>query len=103
MVQPFRTSTPQYVVCGIDGQYFNIFNKKSKAIKKALEMAMEYSGTTFQVCEKINWESTVIFSINIDVKLKFEDIPDYYDNIIDLCRIKLNKMKFWRKPDGSSD
>ena len=68
MVQPFRTSTPQYVVCGTDDQHFDIFNKKRKAIKKALEMAMEYPGTTFQVCEKINWESKVIFSINIDVK-----------------------------------
>lgn len=103
MVQLFRTSTPQYVVCGTDDQHFDIFNKKRKAIKKALEMAMEYPGTTFQVCEKVNWESKVIFSINIEVKCKFEDVPDYYHNIIDLCRNKLDKMKFWRKPDGSSD
>lgn len=103
MVKPLQTSIPQYCVCGIDGQHFDIFNKKKKAIKKAIEMAMEFPNTTFQVLEKVNWESTVIFSININVQNKFENIQDYYCGLIDLCNAKLNKMKFWRKPDGSSD
>jgi hypothetical protein len=99
MTQPFTTDIPIYVIRGGDSCQFNVFNKRSKAIKNAIKMATQYSGTSFQVIEKRNWEEKVIFSINLDVSHKFEDIQTFYQAMLEIFKSKLSKTRFWRKTD----
>lgn len=103
MAQPLTTDVPTYVIRGVDSLQFDIFYKKQKAIKKAIKMASEYAGVTFQVIERQNWNEKIIFSITLDCNTGFENLPCLYKAMVDVFQEKLNKTKFWRKVDGSSD
>lgn len=103
MTLPFTTDIPTYVIRGESSLQLDVFNKKQKAIKAAIKMASEYSGITFHVIEKQNWSEEVIFSITLNYTTKFENLPLLYKGIVDVFQAKLNKIKFWRKADGSSD
>jgi hypothetical protein len=100
MKQPFTTDSPVYAIRGMDSCQFNVFNKRAKAISNAIKMAAEYPGNTFQVFEKRNWEEKVIFSINLDLSYKFEDVQTFYQAMIEVFKSKLNKTKFWRSSDS---
>jgi translation initiation factor 2 alpha subunit (eIF-2alpha) len=100
MAQSFTIATPRYRVVGVKGEYFDIFNKRANAIKKAIEMAVEYSGTTFLVEKVVLGKSEIIFRYKVDVQFAFDDLQTVCENIIKVYQKKLGKTKFWRKSDG---
>ena len=97
MANPFTIATPRYKIEGVKGEYYDVFNKRSNAIKAAIGMAIEYPGATFLVVKHVSHKTKVIFKIKIESQFEFEDVQNVYSGIIDLYQKKLDKTKFWRK------
>lgn len=94
-------ATPRFRIEGVNGEYFDVFNKRANAIKAAIKMATEYPGTTFVVVKKVNLKDKVIFRFKVEIDFDFDDIQDMYRGIIEAYQGKLDKTKYWRKPDDS--
>src|SRR5271157_514615 len=99
MKSPMTAATPRYRIEGVNGEYFDVFNKRANAIKAAIKMATEYPGTTFVVVKKVNLKDKVIFRFEIEIDFQFDDVQDVYRGIIEAYQKKLDKTKYWRKPD----
>jgi hypothetical protein len=99
MAKAYSIAVPRYRVCGVRGDFFDVFNKKTNAIKAAVKMAVEYPGTTFQVVKKVFQKETVVFSFKIETQTDFDDLQDVYRSVIEVYQKKLAKTRFWRKPD----
>ena len=95
----FTIATPRYTIEGVNGEYFDVFNKRQSAIKAAIKLATEYPGTTFQVVKKVFHKRKVIFSYSIKIDMQFEDLKIVYLNMIAVYQEKLDKIKYWRKID----
>jgi hypothetical protein len=98
MPKAMTAGTPRYRVEGVKGEYFDVFNKRKSAIKAAIKLATEYPGTTFLVVKK-TLKDKVIFRFKIEVDFQFDDIQDFYRGVIEAYQKKLDKTKYWRKPD----
>ena len=98
---PITAATPRYRIEGVKGEYFDVFGKRANAIKAAIKMATEYPGTTFVVVKKVNLKDKVIFRFKIEAQCEFDDLQDMYRSIIEVYQEKLDKTKYWRKPDDS--
>lgn len=94
-------TTSRYRIEGVKGEYYDVFNKRANAIKAAIAMAVEYPGTTFLVVKKSILKQKVIFSYKIESNFVFEDLQAVYGGVIEAYQNKLNKTKYWRKPDDS--
>lgn len=102
MNKPAMTGiTPRYRIQGVKGEYFDVFNKRANAIKAAIQMATEYPGTTFLVVKKTFLKEKIIFSFKIESNYQFDDLKDVYQGVVDVYQKKLNKIKYWRKPDAT--
>lgn len=99
--KPSTGATPRYRIEGVKGEYFDVFNKKANAIKAAIAMAVEYPGTTFLVNRKSLVSEKIIFSFKIEADYRFDDVQDVYNGIIEAYQSKLDKTKYWRKPDAT--
>lgn len=99
MGKPHSIAVPYYQIRGVKGDVFDVFNKKANAIKAAIEMATDYPGTIFQVVKKVFHKEVLVFSFKIESQLDFEDIQDMYRGMIEVYQKKLDKTRFWRKPD----
>jgi hypothetical protein len=98
---PTTGATPRYRIEGVKGQYFDVFAKRANAIKAAISMALEYPGTTFIVVKSTLISRKVIFRYKVDAEFAFRDLQDVYRGIIEVYQEKLNKTKYWRKPDAT--
>lgn len=98
MPKAMTAGTPRYRVEGVKGEYFDVFNKRKNAIKAAIKLATEYPGTTFLVIKKTT-EDKVVFRFKIEVDFQFDDVQDFYRGVIEVFQKKLDKTKYWRKPD----
>lgn len=96
---PMKGSTPRYRIESVKGQYFDVFAKRTNAIKAAISMAVEYPGTTFLVVKTTMLARKIIFRYKVEAEFSFDDIQDVYRGIIEVYQEKLNKTKYWRKPD----
>lgn len=96
-----KGSTPRYRIESVKGQYFDVFSKRANAIKAAISMAVEYPGTTFLVVRTTLLKRKVIFSYKVETQFAFDDIQDVYRGVIEVYQEKLNKTKYWRKPDDT--
>lgn len=92
-------ASPRYRIEGVKGEYFDVFSKKANAIKAAIALAVEHTGTTFLVVRTTLLKKKVVFSFKLEAEYKFDDIQDVYQGIVDVYQEKLNKTKYWRKPD----
>lgn len=99
MAKAYSIAVPRYQIRGIRGDVFDVFNKKTNAIKAAIQMAIEYPGTAFQVVKRVFKKETVVFSFKIETQTDFYDLQDVYRSIIEVYQKKLAKTRFWRKPD----
>jgi hypothetical protein len=89
--------TPRYRIEGVKGEYFDVFNKRTNAIKTTIKMASEYPGTTFLVVKTTYHKRKVIFQFKIENQFDFNDLQDVYRSIIDVYQKKLDKTKYWSK------
>jgi len=96
---PITGATPRYRIESVKGQYFDVFAKKANAIKAAIGMAAEHPGTTFLVVKTSLLKRKIIFRFKLEVEYQFDDLQDVYRGIIDVYQEKLDKTKYWRKPD----
>jgi len=96
---PLTGATPRYRIETVKGQYFDVFAKKANAIKAAIGMAVEYPGTTFLVVKTTLIKKKVVFRFKIETEYQFDDLQDVYRAIIETYQQKLDKTKYWRKPD----
>ena len=94
-----KGSTPRYRIEGVKGQYYDVFSKRANAIKAAVEMAVEYPGTTFLVVRTTLVSRKVIFKYRVEIEFDFNDLQDVYRGIVEVYQERLNKTKYWRKPD----
>lgn len=99
MPKTMTAGTPRYRVEGVKGEYFDVFNKRKNAIKAAIKLATEYPGTTFLVIKK-TLKDKIVFRFKIEVDFQFNDIQDFYRSVIEAYQEKLDKTKYWRKPDA---
>ena len=99
--KPTTGSASRYRIEGVKGEYYDVFNKRANAIKAAIAMAIEYPGTTFLVVKKSLLKQKVVFSYKIESNFRFEDLRAVYSGVIEAYQNKLNKTKYWRKPDDS--
>jgi|SRR5579885_1222506 len=97
--KPFTIATPRYRIEGEKGEYFDVFNKRTNAIKAAIKMAAEYPGTTFLVVKLVFHKRKVVFRFKVDTQFDFDDLQDVYRGIIEVYQKKLDKTRFWRKSD----
>lgn len=100
MVKPYSIAVPIYQIRSVKGNVFDVFNKKTNAIKTAVKMAAEYPGTTFQVFKKVFHKETLVFSFKIEAQVDFDNLQDMYRGIIETYQKKLTKTRFWRKSDA---
>lgn len=94
-----KGSTSRYRIESVKGHYFDVFASRANAIKAAVEMATEYPGTTFVVVRTSLLSRKIIFRYKVEVEFSFDDVQDVYRAIMDVYQEKLNKTKYWRKPD----
>lgn len=99
---PMTGATPRYRLEGVKGEFFDVFAKKANAIKAAIEMATEYPGTTFLVVRTTLLKKKVVFKMKIEMDFQFDDIRDVYGSMVGVYQQKLDKTKYWRKPDVST-
>lgn len=97
--KPSTGATPRYRIEGVKGEYFDVFNKKSNAIKAAIALAVEHPGTTFLVARTSLVSRKIIFRYKVETEFSFNDLQDVYRSIIEVYQNKLDKTKYWRKPD----
>lgn len=96
-----KGSTPRYRIEGVKGEYFDVFAKRANAIKAAISMAVEYPGTTFLVVRTTLVSQKIIFRYKVEAEFSFDDLQDVYRGLVEVYQEKLNKTKYWRKPDDS--
>lgn len=96
--KPMTAATPRYRVQGVKGEYFDVYAKRKNAIRAAIKMATEYPGTTFLVVKKTLKEK-IIFRFKIEADFHFDDIQDVCRGVIEAYQKKLDKTKYWRKPE----
>lgn len=96
-----KGSTPRYRIESVKGQYFDVFAKRANAIKAAISMAVEYPGTTFLVVRATLVSRKIIFRYKVETEFSFNDLQDVYRGIVEVYQEKLNKTKYWRKPDAT--
>lgn len=96
---PMTGATARYRVEGVKGEFFDVFAKKANAIKEAVVLATEYPGTTFLVVKTTLVKRKVIFKFKIETEFRFDDVQDVYRAIIETYQQKLDKTRYWRKPD----
>lgn len=102
MNKPAMTgATPRYRIQGVKGEYFDVFNKRANAIKAAIQMASEYPGTTFLVVKKTLFKEKIVFRFKIESEFQFDDLQAVCNGVIEAYQKKLNKTKYWRKPDAT--
>jgi aspartate/tyrosine/aromatic aminotransferase len=101
MSKSYSIAVPRYQIRGIKGDVFDVFNKRTNAIRAAISMATEYPGATFQVIKQVLHKEKLIFQFKIETQVEFDDIQDMYRGLIEIYQKKLNKTRFWRKPDGA--
>jgi hypothetical protein len=41
----------------------------------------------------------VVFRFKIETEFQFDDVQDVYRSVIEVYQAKLDKTKYWRKPD----
>lgn len=99
--KPFTPATPRYRIESVKGEYFDVFSKRANAIRAAVQMAVEYPGTTFVVVKKVNLKDKVIFRFKIESQFEFDDLQDMLRAVVEVYQKKLDKTKYWRKPDDS--
>lgn len=97
--KPFTIATPRYRIEGVKGEYFDVFNKRTNAIKAAIKMASDYPGTTFLVVKCVFHKRKVVFNYKVETQFDFDDMQDVYRGIIEVYQKKLDKTRFWRKSD----
>jgi ATP-dependent Clp protease ATP-binding subunit ClpA len=96
---PFTTKTPRYRIESVKGDHFDVFNQRKNAIKKAIKLAAEYPGATFLVVKRVNMKDKIIFRFKMEMEFDFDDLQDMCRGIIETYQEKLDKTKYWRKPD----
>lgn len=101
MSKAYSIAVPRYQIRGIKGDVFDVFNRRTNAIQAAISMAVEYPGATFQVIKQVFHKEKLIFQFKIETQVEFDDIQDMYRSVIETYQKKLNKTRFWRKPDGT--
>lgn len=100
MNKPAMTgSSPRYRVEGVKGEYFDVFAKRANAIKAAVALAVEHPGTTFLVVRTTLIKKKIVFQFKIEAEFQFDDLQDVYRGIIEVYQKKLDRTKYWRKPD----
>src|SRR5689334_12032407 len=99
MKKPSTGATPRYRIEGVKGEFYDVFNKKANAIKAAIALAVEYPGTTFLVRKKSLLKEKIVFSFKVEVNHQFDDLQDVCKGVIEAYQTKLDKTKYWRKPD----
>jgi len=92
-------SSPRYRVEGVKGEYFDVFAKRANAIKAAIVLATEHPGTTVLVVRTTLLKKKIVFRFKIETEYQFDDLQAVYQGIIDVYQEKLDKTKYWRKPD----
>jgi hypothetical protein len=97
MGTPFTVGTPRYYIKNIDGDLFDIFKQKNNAISSAIKMAIEYPANEFIVLKSVNNKEKEIFKISINIKTDLINLPEVYENMIDMLKIKVSNLSFWRK------
>lgn len=101
MPKAFTARTPRYRVEGVKGEYFDTFSQRKNAIRAAIKFAAEYPGTTFLVVKKANLKDKIIFRFKVEMEFQFDDIQDVLRGVVEAYQEKLDKTKYWRKPDDS--
>jgi hypothetical protein len=86
----------RYQIKGIDGKYFDVFNKKAEAIKEAIKLGTEYTGITFLVIKRSINQEQIIFKFKQETTVEFDDLNNYYDGMIKVYQEKLKKIQRWR-------
>jgi len=99
MGKSYSIAVPRYQIRGVKGDVFDVFNKKTNAIQAAIEMATDYPGTTFQVVKKVFHKEVLVFSFKVEIQVDFDNLQDMYRSVIEVYQKKLDKTRFWRKPD----
>lgn len=99
---PMTGATPRYRLEGVKGEFFDVFAKKANAIKAAIEMATEHPGTTFLVVRTTLLKKKVVFKMRLEMDFQFDDLQDVYASVVSVYQKKLDKTKYWRKPDVST-
>lgn len=102
MSKSFKASVPRYLIESVNGDYFDIYNKKINAIQAAIDLAIQYPGVTFVVVKKILHKRTIIFRYALTMQAEFADLKNVYNSIIKTYQNKLDKMKYWREADEHS-
>ena len=97
MKDPTTILTPRYIIENDHGDYFDNFNQRKNAIKAAIKLSTEYPGNKFLVIKKVNKKNKIIFSFKVDSDFELNDIHDVYNGIVEAYKIKLDKIKYWRK------
>jgi len=100
MTKQITFGTPRYRIEGVKGEYFDVFKKRTNAIKTAIKMASEYPGTTFLVVRVTCHKRKVIFRFQIENQFDFNDLQDVYRSIVEVYQKKLDKTKYWSKSNG---
>ena len=101
MPKALTARTPRYRIEGVKGEYFDIFSQRKNAIRAAIKLASEYPGTTFVVVKKVNLKDKIIFRFKVEMEFQFDDIQDVLHGVVEAYQEKLDKTKYWRKPDDS--
>lgn len=96
MSRPYTTACPRYKVEGLNGEHFDVFNKRENAIKCATKLAVEYPGNTFIVIKNVFRKDKIIFSFKIDCISELRDIQHIYRGLVETYQKKLDKTKLWR-------
>lgn len=100
MSKTLSTGTPpRYRIEGVKGEFFDVFAKRANAIKAAIALAIEHPGTEFLVVRTTLVKKKVVFRFKLEVEYQFNDLQDVYRGIIEVYQKKLDKTKYWRKPD----
>lgn len=92
-------ASPRYRIEGVKGEFFDVFAKKANAIKATIALASEHPGTTFLVVRTTLLKKKVVFRFKLEAEFQFDDLQDVYRGIIEVYQDKLDKTKYWRKPD----
>ena len=94
-----KPMSARYRVEGVNGEFYDVFKTRKRAIRTAIQIATEYPGTTFLVIKRGLTISKTLFRFCLDAEYQFEDLQDVLQSMIDVFQKKLNKTKYWRKSD----
>lgn len=96
---PSNGESPRYRIEGVKGEFFDVFAKRANAIKAAIALATEHHGTEFLVVRTTLVKKKIVFRFKLEAEYQFDDLQDVYSGIIEVYQKKLDKIKYWRKPD----